>query len=318
MPSLVTNCPCCGGDQRSFVQFACVRNWSYVRCPRCTLVFLDPMPTREELQHFYQKCYHYDQDRYRLSVENQPEWIDMLGRQVGSPGRLLEVGCSFGYFLRAAQAQGWQTEGIELSESAVKFAREQLGLQVRAGILQELVNSQEALYDAVVAWHVVEHEMDPGAFFTSAFRALRPGGTLALRVPNLDSRVAALAGTNWQWLSPPEHTYMFSSRTLSFWLSQTGFEIVLTTTARGNARNMWFETLRARTKELISRLHRNGEKFESSSLFSRPSVYENRMWYRAAEGIAEIVSSPIDRYARSRLARSGREAELVVIARRSA
>jgi SAM-dependent methyltransferase len=168
-------------------------------------------------------------------------------------------------------------------------------------------------YDAIVAWHLLEHETDPRRFLTAAFQLLRPGGILFLRVPNLGSTVSRLAGQSWQWLSPPEHVFMFTQKAISLLLETSQFEISQIRTARGNARNMWFEAARARAKSLASRFVRSSPP---EGRFGSRTVYEGRPWYRAAERTIEALSKPIDSWLSPWLAKRGREAELILLARK--
>ena len=39
-------------------------------------------------------------------------------------GTILDVGCSFGYFLDAARSRGWKPVGVEIGEYAARFAQE--------------------------------------------------------------------------------------------------------------------------------------------------------------------------------------------------
>ena len=41
----------------------------------------------------------------------------------GEGGRILDVGCSFGFFLDAARKRGWDTVGLDIGEYAARFAR---------------------------------------------------------------------------------------------------------------------------------------------------------------------------------------------------
>ena len=312
MPAAVQACPLCKRSPEQWLLFAEVRGWRYVRCPECRLVFLNPQPTPEELAQFYNQGYVYEAECYRKTVRQQMHWLHLLARFSPPPGRLLEVGCSYGYFLEQARARGWHTQGIELSEKAATFARHELGLEVRQGRLSDEPDPEQGSYHLLVAWHLLEHETDPQAFLRKASKLLAPGGVLALRVPNLDSAVAQLAGQCWQWLSPPEHTFMFTKETITRFLTASGFRVLFSTSARGNAHNLCFEVLRARTKHLLAQGFRR-KQFQKSG-FSRPPAYEDRLWYRLAERLIGIGSAPLNWALSSWLARTGREAELFVVA----
>jgi 2-polyprenyl-3-methyl-5-hydroxy-6-metoxy-1,4-benzoquinol methylase len=319
MPSEVNQCHLCSAPASGFRPFERVRSWDYVQCSRCGLVLLNPRPTDAELEHFYNHSYRYDLKRYTDSISRQKVWLDLLEEVCGDPGTLLEVGCSYGHFLAEARGRGWKVRGIELSGVAVEFGRGALGLPIDQGRILDCKERGAADFDTIAAWHVLEHDPVPREFVETAFELLRPGGILALRVPNLGSTVAKLSGPDWQWLSPPEHVCMYTRETLSLLLKQSNFEIVTTRTERGNARNMWFEILRARAKQSLRRPHSNGSDSNGNSYsFVFPTVYEDRAWYRLAEQAMSLGTLPFDWACTRWLAGKGREAELAMVARKPA
>jgi 2-polyprenyl-3-methyl-5-hydroxy-6-metoxy-1,4-benzoquinol methylase len=281
-------------------------------------VFLDPQPTEVELLHFYENSYNYDQARYKNAVRKELVWLDLLEKLSGGTGNLLEVGCSYGYFLSAARERGWSVTGVDLGGEATEHARAHLGLPVLRGRIATLLDGNSLSFDAVAAWHVLEHDLQPREFLQIALRLLRPGGILALRVPNLGSTVARLAGPGWQWLSPPEHVYMYTGETLSAFLEQCGFKILEIKTARGNSRNMWFELLRARTKMATNLWSRKKLGTDVDFRFSAPKVYQDRIWYRAVEEIIGFAAIPFDWPASKWMRTTGKEAELAIIAQKPA
>jgi SAM-dependent methyltransferase len=315
MPREIKTCLFCQATQSDISLFTVVRGWRYLRCKACGLIFLNPMPTEDELSHFYNESYAYDRERYRESVARQGEWLQLLGSFRDGRARLLEIGCSYGYFLAAARERGWDVQGIELSERAGRFACQELGLRVITGRVSDCAENLQTPFDVIVAWHVLEHDLEPHRFLHEIFQVLRPGGVLTLRVPNVESAAARLAGAGWQWLSPPEHAFMYSRRTLNTLLSSCGFEILHARTARGNARNLWFEILRARSKALLL-LGRKADGRAERFSFAPPAVYENRLWYRVLEETISLGTKPFDWLMSPWLARHGWEAELVVVARK--
>ncbi len=316
MPKPVENCILCEETSDRFHLFAVVRGWCYVRCANCGLVLLNPQPTDAELSHFYNHGYRYNLQRYKNSIPQQRVWLDLLEQFCERPGNLLEVGCSYGYFLAAAKKRGWSVRGIELSEEAAGFARKELGLPVDKGCILDVRKERGPSFDAIAAWHVLEHDPVPRGFVEAAYELLGPGGILAIRVPNLGSTVAKLSGLCWQWLSPPEHVCMYTLETLSRLLTQSKFKILASRTARGNARNMWFEILRARTKKAIrQRGNGQGDRGEHFSFDPAP-VYQDRVWYRTAEGLVTLGTMPVDWLFSWWMSKHGREAELAVIARK--
>src|ERR1043166_6315699 len=69
------------------------------------------------------------------NIEPMPTFARGLKRlaQLRPPGRLLDVGCSYGAFMVMAQKAGWNVSGFELSNFTAQFAREERRLDVYSG-----------------------------------------------------------------------------------------------------------------------------------------------------------------------------------------
>jgi len=127
-------------------------------------------------------------------------------------GRLLEVGCGPGHFLRLASERGWKVQGVEIARSAVEVARS-FGLAVFHGSLEELLEKNPVPnFDAVVAFEVLEHVGDPMGFLKLLGKAVRVKGVVAISVPNacdpfvfLDPRPEA---------QPPVHLQFFTRKAI--------------------------------------------------------------------------------------------------------
>ncbi len=139
-----------------------------------------------------------------------------------SNGNLLGIGFGGGLELQAAARAGWNVEGIEVSESAVKHARSQ-GISAFHGELQEAKFPDEH-FDVVMASEVLEHVHHPRPLLEEAARVLRPGGLLWATTPNGRGLSRKILGLAWSGVSPPEHLQLFSPRALRHMLTTAGFE----------------------------------------------------------------------------------------------
>lgn len=150
---------------------------------------------------------------------------------LGRTGRLLDIGCAVGHFQLAAEARGWKTVGIEPSTTQSDHARRHFGLDVRTAYWHE-VPFQEASFDLITAWSVLEHVAEPRAFLAQIQRWLKPEGLLALQTPNQASLISALAAWGYRcsgerFLLPiysDEHRYRFDMPALERLLNLSGFK----------------------------------------------------------------------------------------------
>ena len=147
----------------------------------------------------------------------------MPSQPEGRPGRLLDVGCGNGAFLQMAQAAGWSVQGLDFDPIAVAEARRQ-GLAVDLGGIDQLADLAQT-YDWITCSHVLEHVHDPQQLLHSIRRLLRPGGTLWLQTPNLDSIGHRTYGPHWVGVDSPRHLTLLTLPSLRRALEKAGFQI---------------------------------------------------------------------------------------------
>lgn len=135
---------------------------------------------------------------------------------------LLDVGCGAGHCLDHGREFGWETCGVEISESAVAAARSR-GHDVSLGDLEQ-ARYESSSFDVVRLWHTLEHLPNPRRTLSEVHRILKPGGRLWLEVPNVSSAPAAVFRARWFGLDVPRHLQSFSPRVLKSMLREAGFE----------------------------------------------------------------------------------------------
>ena len=119
---------------------------------------------------------------------------------IGHDKHVLELGCAAGHVTTALVAQGCTVVGVEYDEHAAKTAAE-IAEEVLIVDLFQADNLTKALedrqFDVVYCGDVLEHLPDPAGVLTAARRALRPGGTVVISLPNVahvDVKLALLQG----------------------------------------------------------------------------------------------------------------------------
>lgn len=213
------------------------------RCRRCGLVFVSPRLDLDGRNALYDDAGYFegsvysgngDHDERGLATFWQHRWAagrltTLDGYRGASPGRMLEVGCAYGLFTSHAIDRGWQVAAMDVSEAGARATRTRLGIEVFRGDIHD-APFDDHVFDALVAWDVIEHVPDPAAFVAAAARLLVAGGTLALSLPNVASLPARLLRHRWWTLRPDEHIWHFTPRTLARTLGDGRFERVAVTT----------------------------------------------------------------------------------------
>jgi 2-polyprenyl-3-methyl-5-hydroxy-6-metoxy-1,4-benzoquinol methylase len=160
---------------------------------------------------------------------SQREKTEFLGRCGLSGGRILDVGCGAGLFLRALEGEAWERFGVETGSEASRLAAEWLGADriFNCGLIEAKLGPTS--FDVVTLWSALEHMNHPRINLIEARRLVKPGGAIIVQVPNASSYQARLFKGNWFALDVPRHRYHFSFSVLKALLSDAGFRIYRTT-----------------------------------------------------------------------------------------
>ena len=141
---------------------------------------------------------------------------------VNAGQRVIDVGAGNGAF--AAHTQKASYLGLETDAAAAHACRAR-GLNVRpmtAAAHREDANFRPA--DLVTAFQVLEHVADPASFLDDLWALARPGGHVAIGVPDAESYLAHLP--DFVLNAPPHHVTWWSERALRVYLTAAGFRVV--------------------------------------------------------------------------------------------
>jgi 2-polyprenyl-3-methyl-5-hydroxy-6-metoxy-1,4-benzoquinol methylase len=224
-PTSSSACPLCGVRRATVVQeisvdrlaqalgselwslcrddFGATRSVRYCRCPACDLRFFEPCVTGSDA--FYQR---FSARKPTYYLDEKPEFA-VAARYVGAGDRILEIGAGKGAYAKMIPAADYT--GLEFNARAVSLARDE-GVALRRELLSEHAAGNEARYDMVCAFQVLEHVRDPREFILDALHCLTPGGRLVVSVPNNDSFVGLLR--NAVANLPPHHVTRWSEECL--------------------------------------------------------------------------------------------------------
>jgi len=237
--------------------------WTMRLCEGCGIAYLSPRPDRNSIVHAYRHYYTHSSDKdnlvfgklrlfkdylsgkyYAVTANSGgflnyfvylmlrvlppvSAYLDAKSRHIfklkEKPGKLLDVGCGNGEFLRFANRFGWDVVGVDFDQQAVSEASSS-GLDVRSGDVN-VINSKEK-FDFITLSHVIEHVYDPAVLLSSCYKLLNEGGVLWLETPNIESMGYAIYKSSWRGLEPPRHIMLFNRDSLNKLLLNAGFASV--------------------------------------------------------------------------------------------
>jgi 2-polyprenyl-3-methyl-5-hydroxy-6-metoxy-1,4-benzoquinol methylase len=219
------------GEEVSLSAYRCTSNGygqhhTIVECLNCGLVYANPRFDSGEMLAKYEAVedplYVEEREGRVLTFERHLRPLEKIAPP-GDGRRLLDVGCHVGVFVEIAARHGWDAWGVEPSHWAAVQAQ-QAGLQVVEGTM-DTAGFDDAFFDVITLWDVIEHLEQPSAEVSQAFRLLKPGGMLVAHTMDLDSLFARLMGRRWPWLMEM-HLYYFTRRTLALLMEKAGFDVL--------------------------------------------------------------------------------------------
>jgi 2-polyprenyl-3-methyl-5-hydroxy-6-metoxy-1,4-benzoquinol methylase len=232
-------CPLCNSDDykvefcREDLNTNLPGSFSVVRCKVCDHMFLNPKPSTYSLNN---QLYTEEYDQYQ-KVKNKSAKQNILQRygfhkryriitKYVSSGRVLDVGCASGEFLKYMQnSTEWICVGLEPIAQAANIARENLTAEIINSTLDEHIFN-ESHFDVVTFWHVFEHVEDPIKTLNVANKILKNGGILVITLPILRSIDHRIFGKYWIGFELPRHLHFFSKEKMIELLIGTGFEFL--------------------------------------------------------------------------------------------
>jgi len=155
-------------------------------------------------------------------VHASADLIEGMTRQ--EKGRVLDIGCGYGFFLGEMKSREWSAEGVEISGTGAAYASDKWHIPVHSRPLGDLDFPGET-FDVVTLFYVIEHVIDPLDLLAKVRRILKPGGLVFLRWPHSTPIVLALGPFSrlFDLYHTPYHLHDFSPETMKRLLRRIGF-----------------------------------------------------------------------------------------------
>jgi 2-polyprenyl-3-methyl-5-hydroxy-6-metoxy-1,4-benzoquinol methylase len=222
--TLTQQCPITGQKAK----FYCRKDTgNYYINPYNGVIFLYPMPNINNMEEYANE--HYQTGMYKDYLNAKELKIltaNVRLKQIEKykPGKnMLDVGCSAGFFLEAAQAHGYSTQGIEFAAAAIAQAAPSVRNNIIQGDLHKELHRWKQDVDWVSAFDIIEHMHNPVKFISEIKDILKPGGLLVMSTPDTGHFLCRLMRSGWSMLQPLQHTVLFSRQAMKDMLLSQGF-----------------------------------------------------------------------------------------------
>lgn len=183
-------------------------------CDHCGFQQFDPHLAGNT--HFYSELKHAD-----YYTPDRPEFAYALEQiQRFKLKKILDVGCGEGAFLDAARKRGCETWGIEFNPATLETLNSKGHRVLREMPVSSPASSENAGFDLITFFQVLEHVPDPVGSLKSAVRMLKPGGHACVSVPHAGGIYRLDPYDPHQW--PPHHITRWRKKDLARLLTVSG------------------------------------------------------------------------------------------------
>jgi SAM-dependent methyltransferase len=218
-------CLLCGSTSDSTLLL--FRGFRIARCLNCDFIFVNPRPTEEVLVRLYsnQRTNPFLKEHFEAFEYELPVLVKIIQKiQTYLPaGKLLEVGCGRGDFLRVARMHGFSVTGCDIFGGGQPVAD---SIAFYDGTLKD-AKFPDNCFDIVVVRNILEHLFDPNVEIKEIKRILKPHGYLYIKVPNAayeqGLRCRLMYSRKYHY-DPPYHLNYFSPASLHRFLTKARFD----------------------------------------------------------------------------------------------
>lgn len=207
-------------------------NFLLCQCSNCKLIFTNPRPNIEEISKYYEsEDYISHQNKTnnltnflykivrKITIRNKVNFINQINP---SKGKLLDIGCGTGYFLKEATHQKWKVTGIEPNPTARQITHHN-----KIKVFESLDEiKKDKKFDVITLFHVLEHIHELRKTGKKLNKHLKEYGTLIIAVPNHKSFDSNHYGTNWAGYDVPRHLYHFDHESMQKYAEKIGMKII--------------------------------------------------------------------------------------------
>jgi 2-polyprenyl-3-methyl-5-hydroxy-6-metoxy-1,4-benzoquinol methylase len=184
---------------------------------------------------------------------------------------LLDIGCAYGPFLAAAKEEGFEPEGMDAAEDAVRYVREELRIPARAGFFPNSGAGEsdsekpwkDGQFSVATLWYVIEHFEDLVPVLKEINRLLKDGGVLAFSTPSFSGISGWASPEGFLEKSPGDHYTVWSPGICGKLLARYGFDLKKITVTGHHPERFPLGGRFLRVKGWISRIFGLGDTFEA-------------------------------------------------------
>lgn len=230
-------CPVC--QNHNDINPVVSRNESrtYRRCKNCSMVYIswscEEDKTYEKAYFFedykkqYGKTYQEDFESIKKQCVKRVSVIDSIIKK-DSEKNVLDIGCAYGPFLKAASEKKYNPFGTDISEDAINYVKNTLNFPATTAAFPEIDTTKEfglPKFDVVTMWYVIEHFKNLNSVLTKINEIIKMDGVFAFSTPSGQGVSALSDKDHFFQISPTDHYSVWEFSKANKILKRFGFKI---------------------------------------------------------------------------------------------
>lgn len=231
------NCPGCKHDKpkKAFEK----EGFNYDECINCGSLYLNPRPTEQQLNEFYEqgisgdvwakKFYPATAEKRRPTIiRERVEYITSLNNN--SDFNLVDIGCGYGIFLEELNKKYVNAKllGVEPGKSLADVCKTR-SLNVIEGFAKDIVNTHNEFFDIATCFELIEHLHDPQTLIKEIYELLKPGGKVWMTGLGADGFDVQVLYGKHKNIYPPAHINILSNKGILALMERSGYQVEIYT-----------------------------------------------------------------------------------------
>ena len=224
---------CCSSNSNKVCKFFGI---NYVQCIRCSLVYTNRILSQKALNEYYKKSKNYFSEAYtnknNINLRNNLIKPKIKFVEKYAKGKQwLDVGAAEGTTVDLARKEGFQAEGIEISETSRKFAKKFRKIELLPYTLESFYSKNTKKWDVISFYGVIDVVSNPVEILHLARKMLSKKGIIVVQVPNYESGstlVQKLITNPARHLKPPLNFKLFTLKSIKQLMKKTKFVPIVT------------------------------------------------------------------------------------------
>ncbi len=222
----MNQCAVCASEDTAFLTSK--DNFIFKQCNACDFIYLDPMPSQNELNRQYtnpdveaEPTYDKASSRLRRAYIKLPRFLPYAYRK-----ETIDLGCGGGFIAHVLSLVAKSSTGVDINSNAIAYADKRFHRPKFLCIdFVDLLN-HGIQYDFVYSSEIIEHVSDVNLFMRVLYGLTKEKGYAYITTPDLGHPKVPHNIADWDVFNPPVHVQFFSKKTVKKLFEKYGFEII--------------------------------------------------------------------------------------------